>query len=218
MRMVKVLAYIGCFAFVSSLWASDEEPSILWWTPLQVGIWGEEAQLFSKSREVRGLRFSLPYSECEEACGLAFGFVNHVESSAFDIGVGAGNCVDDGSALQVGLMNSANLEIIVLPFLGQGPADAAACQLGLINLASDWGLQVGALNFSSGSGLQLGAVNFGGFDGVQAGLFYNDAYEARGLQIGLVNVARSLTGVQVGIVNVIKDGPVPLMPLVNAHF
>lgn len=218
MRMVKVLAYIGCSAFVASLWASDEEPSTRWWAPLQVGIWGEEAQLFSKDREVRGLRLSLPYSECEVACGVAFGVVSHVESSIFSGELGAVNVIDDGRALQVGLMNSANLEIIVLPFLGQGPADAAACQLGLINLASDWGLQVGALNFSSGSGLQLGAVNFGGFDGVQAGLFYNDACEARGLQIGLVNVARSLAGVQVGIVNIIKDGPVPLMPLVNAHF
>lgn len=218
MRSVKVLALVASVALASRAGAGDESPCDAWWTPLQIGVWGERAQLCSKDRAVRGLRLSLPYSECEEACGLALGAVNHAGSVALAVEAGAVNVVDDGNALQAGLMNSANLQIIVLPYLGSGAADAAACQLGLLNLSSEWALQVGALNMCSGAGLQLGAVNVGGLAGVQAGLLYNDAHDARGLQVGLVNVAKTMSGVQIGVVNVIRESPVPLLPLVNAHF
>jgi len=68
-----------------------------------------------------------------------------------------------------------------------GPSTGRGLQLGLIDRARDFG------------GIQIGAVNWrkngGGF---QAGI-YNDADDIQGLQIGGVSVARSVHGAQLNL-------------------
>jgi hypothetical protein len=55
-------------------------------------------------------------------------------------------------------------------------------------------------------------------NGIQIGLWCNRAEKARGLQLGLINIADKMTGVQIGFANIIKESPVVFFPIVNAHF
>jgi len=54
--------------------------------------------------------------------------------------------------------------------------------------------------------------------GLQIGALYNGADYMQGLQIGLINTARTMIGVQIGLVNVVQDNDVPFMPIVNCAF
>ena len=42
--------------------------------------------------------------------------------------------------------------------------------------------------------------------------------DAAGLQIGVVNIARTIVGLQIGLVNVIREARVPVLPILNWEF
>lgn len=52
--------------------------------------------------------------------------------------------------------------------------------------------------------------------GVQVALLSNQAYQVKGLQLGLVNYTRNLTGVQLGILNFCKNQPFKFTLFINA--
>ena len=121
----------------------------------------------SEEVDIVGVRFTLPYGECESLTGFDFGFI--------------GNCV-----------NMYGLQINVLRNKVIDQMDGI--QLGLINLGGDqFGLQVGALwneNLSS-TGLSVGLVNIADHHrGFQIGLI-NRCESIDGYQIGAINVIRS---------------------------
>jgi len=62
---------------------------------------------------------------------------------------------------------------------------------GLTNVAGDM----------AGGGMQVSAVNV-----VERG---------RGFQLGVVNAGRDFNGLQIGVLNIIRNGPIPVMPIVN---
>jgi hypothetical protein len=51
--------------------------------------------------------------------------------------------------------------------------------------------------------------------GGQIATFLNRAKRVRGFQIGLVNDAGDLAGLQIGLVNVVRNGWIPVFPLLN---
>jgi len=68
-------------------------------------------------------------------------------------------------------------------------------------------------------GLQVGGVNYAvKAQGLQIGLLFNGADYMQGVQIGLINVARTMIGVQIGLVNVIQGNDAPFLPIVNCAF
>ena len=97
----------------------------------------------------------------------------------------------------------------------------AGMQAGVVNTSADFaGMQAAvAVNVSdNAAGLQAAlAVNVADkVGGVQAAL-YNQAQKVDGLQAGLVNVSQE-GGFQIGLVNYIKDGWLPVFPLINFKF
>ena len=69
-------------------------------------------------------------------------------------------------------------------------------------------------------GLQDNTVNVvkGKFQGLQLGIV-NYAKSAKGIQFGFINYAEIMYGVQIGLVNIIsQDGMFPVFPIVNWSF
>ena len=99
--------------------------------------------------------------------------------------------------------------------------DLMGIQGSLISLASDvYGLQAG-LAFARAKdvmGFQAAGVcvNSGKLSGVQCNL-YGQVNDSSGVQLGIVNVSHG-KGVQFGLVNYIKDGFLPVFPIVNFAF
>jgi hypothetical protein len=56
----------------------------------------------------------------------------------------------------------------------------------------------------------------GGMRGLQMALFSNQAYDVKGVQLGLINYTRNLQGVQIGILNFCKNQPFKFTLFVNA--
>lgn len=85
------------------------------------------------------------------------------------------------------------------------------------------GLGFGLINIVHGGakGLQMGAVyndTTGPSTGLQMGLV-NRAKSMKGLQLGLVNFAEDMTGIQLGLFNQINNKEaLPVLPLFNAAF
>ncbi|WP_428075590.1 LA_2272 family surface repeat-containing protein [Candidatus Avelusimicrobium luingense] len=76
------------------------------------------------------------------------------------------------------------------------------------------------INDNHFGGAQFGIVNFahGKLIGAQLG-FYNQVEDLHGVQLGFVNNARHISkGLQVGLVNIAKNGWFPVMVIVNGRF
>ena len=117
--------------------------------------------------------------------------------------------------------------------------DFDGLDLGLASRATGHanGLQSSAINIVDGDGIglqanwlvgfvkgeydgfQVGGVNYAQkMQGLQIGLLYNGADYIQGVQIGLINVTRTMIGVQIGLVNVIQSNDAPFLPIVNCAF
>ena len=104
-------------------------------------------------------------------------------------------------------------------------SDMTGVQLGgLLSGAIDvTGVQLGGLLAAGGdvTGVQLGGLLARADDmvGVQiSGVATVSDDDATGLQIALMNRAKSLSGVQIGLINIVKDQWVPFVPFVNFSF
>ena len=188
--------------------------------------------------DVKGLRLSLVYGECQEFCGLDIGIANRTRKDFSGLAIGGGNIVD-GKLYggQVGLVNWNGNK-------SSSWADKSiGGQLGLFNCAYDFcGFQDGFVNVAKNRfcGWQYSFFNFAKeVDGLQCGFWaiigVNVAEGAlNGCQIGIVDYTRTLngcqigilnyaakieSGVQIGIVNVIDQGGfAPVMPIINGKF
>ena len=131
-------------------------------SPLQIGLWGPNAQLFPPETEVIGLRLNLARSDNLDVTGLDVGLVsrarrmnavqvnlaNVVEAEFAGLGAGLYNRAGSLAGLQAGLFNQVD-------------HDVGGFQLGLFNAADDvTGFQIGFLNRTvSLRGVQIGLVN-----------------------------------------------------------
>ncbi|MBP5429948.1 MAG: hypothetical protein J6Y25_03580 [Elusimicrobiaceae bacterium] len=77
-----------------------------------------------------------------------------------------------------------------------------------------------SINDSFFGGLQAGLINLshGKVIGAQFG-FYNQVADLHGVQLGFVNYAQHISkGLQIGLVNIAKNGWLPAMIIVNGRF
>lgn len=179
------------------------------WTPLQVSL-VHPVQLFSKTTPVQGLRINLIYGANEKVDGIDCGLVNRVtqESKGMQLGAlpfGGANITKDLQGLQLaGLVAGINV----------ADGEAAGLQVS--------GLFMGFNKAHAMTGIQLSAfvgINVADdMKGAQLAFLCNRAVTAQGLQIGIVNVCERMQGIQIGVVNIIKEGRVPVFPIVNAQF
>jgi hypothetical protein len=131
-------------------------------TPLQIGIWGPQVQLFPAQTDVVGLRLNLLKSDNQDVTGfdvgiasqaeslraIQFNLVNLVEKEFVGVGAGLFNQAGSVAGIQAGLFNNVRY-------------DMRGFQVGLFNVADDAsGLQVGLINrVVSMRGIQIGIVN-----------------------------------------------------------
>ena len=133
----------------------------------------------TKNIDVAGVRFTLPYGECESVTGFDIGFYGRCRYfEGFQLNILRNDAKDTLAGCQVGFYNSC------------GRADILGVQLGLWNEArAIKGCQIGLVNITdAGSGFQVGIVN-------RAESFY-------GFQGGLVNVIRENEFAFLPLVNV----------------
>ena len=116
--------------------------------PIQVGVFGGNAQIFSPETEITGLRLNLVYGENDDMTGLDLGIVGN-GGSISGIRLNAINLSNERSAgLEFGLVNVAKGEM-------------KGWQCGIFNHAGAMrGFQLGVINrCGSLYGIQLGLVN-----------------------------------------------------------
>ena len=156
--------------------------------------------------QVAGFANSGMYNEVQ------ISLINTVEKGAYVVQLGLLNTADDMTGLQCfGVYNRADR--------------VSGMQIGLVNRTADplqgvdpkIRMMAGARG-SNMNGIQLGAVNLAdSMTGAQLGLV-NQSRSVQGVQIGLVNIADQLQGIQIGALNIVTSGPVPFLPIANAHF
>ena len=121
----------------------------------------------TKNIDVTGVRFTLPYGECESVTGFDLGFYGRCRYfEGFQLNIFRNEALDVLSGAQLGIYNSA------------GRADLKGLQLGLFNEARSMrGVQIGIINLADSiCGFQIGLIN-------RAETMY-------GFQVGGVNVIR----------------------------
>lgn len=179
------------------------------WTPLQVSL-VHPVQLFSKTTPVQGLRINLIYGVNEKVDGMDWGLVNRVtqESKGMQLGAlpfGGANITKDLQGLQFAGLGA-----------GMNVADGEAAGLQVA------GLLAGFNKAHNITGVQLAAfigINVADdMRGAQIAFVCNRAVTAQGLQIGMVNVCERMQGIQIGLVNIIREGRLPVFPILNAQF
>ncbi len=163
-----------------------------------------------------GIQLGLFGNVTDEMVGLQYGFVNDAGLMK-GLQCGVANLCYDGSGAQLGLGGN-----VFGNFIG------AQIELAVNITFGDFeGAQIGGLlmNYCIGDmqGVQIGGLLANGCDksmtGIQVGGLMNVCVkDMHGVQVGLINYARQLYGIQIGLVNIISEGPVPVLPVVNAHF
>ena len=118
------------------------------WSPIQVGLFGGNAQICAPETEITGLRLNLPYSENDDVTGLDLGIVSG-GASISGLRLNAVNLSDEHSGgVEIGLVNVDKGEMV-------------GWQCGIYNYAGSMrGFQLGLIN-KCGSlyGIQIGLVN-----------------------------------------------------------
>ena len=133
----------------------------------------------TKNIDVAGVRFTLPYGECESVTGFDIGFYGRCRYfEGFQLNILRNEAEDVLSGVQIGCYNSS------------GRADLKGLQVGLFNEARSMrGVQVGIVNLADSiCGLQLGLIN-------RAETMY-------GFQVGAVNVIRESEMVFCPVLNI----------------
>ena len=192
-------------------------------TPVMVSLF-TPVQAPASDYDVKGVRLSLIYGECQEFTGLDIGIVDSTRKDFTGVAIGGANIAADRlRGAQLGLINWNN----------NGAMDwsrrSTGAQLGLVNYADTFiGLQDGFVNIANGTfmGLQASLFNCAhDVYGLQCGFYFllgvNVASGSlHGCQIGLVNYANRVDdGLQIGFVNIIEqNGYAPVFPIVNGNF
>lgn len=157
------------------------------------------------------------------------GFMNCMVNGA-GLQIGLGNVADNGAVAQIGLFNLSTKDLAGLQVGGLGcmvhgqmnGLQIASALIGGNSAGTLNGVQIGLsiLPISMRDSTETTHVNnyANSLNGIQIGLWCNRAVHARGLQLGLVNIADRMSGVQIGLVNIIKESPVTFLPIINAYF
>lgn len=154
---MKKALILFCLAAVcaSPVWAANL-------TPLQIGFWGPQVQLFPEPTRVTGLRLNVLKSDNQDVTGFDLGIVSQADQMKA-IQVNLVNLVDqEFSGVSMGLFSQyGSLAGIQVSLFNNVGFNASGFQIGLFNAADDMnGLQVGLFNQAkSMQGLQVGVIN-----------------------------------------------------------
>lgn len=116
--------------------------------PIQIGLFGGNAQICAPETEITGLRLNLPYGESDNMTGLDIGFVGG-GGSISGIRLNAVNLSDiRSSGVEFGLVNIARGEMVGWQCgIFNQAGSMHGFQLGLINRCGDlYGIQIGLVN------------------------------------------------------------------------
>lgn len=211
---MKAILFTACAAIAGFAYSDSTPVMVSLVTPVQAP---------SRHNDVRGVRLSLIYGECEDFRGLDIGIANNTRGSFKGLAIGGANIVDSRMlGGQIGLVNWNGYDERAWGGRSTG------AQFGILNMADSFcGLQDGFANFANDSfaGLQTSFFNVSGdLYGAQIGYYFifgvNITGEFRGCQVGLVNYAESVDcGLQIGLVNIIgRNGWARVLPFVNGRF
>ena len=199
-------------------------------SPLQIGIDGEDIQLVDRHIPVVGLRLNLPISGNDTVAGLDVGLMSYATTfSGIRLNIQSWTQKTirgvDVSLISMGT-DDTELDGIQIAGLGVA-AKMRGLQAGVIPYAATLrGIQIGLWSTAGDlCGLQIGLANFtvSSHGSIQLGVFNSsspsfEGGEVRGLQIGLVNCAETLHGLQIGLLNFVFNSSIPCLPLIRASF
>lgn len=195
-------------------------------TPVQLALINP-VQVFPETTSVQGLRINLIYGVNANLQGFDWGLVNRVTHATKGLQAGAFpwggvNITGDLKGLQLGGIgggvNIANGDTTGMQLLGILGGINKAKTLQGMQLAGIIGVNY-AQTLKGGQVVGFIGVNIANdLKGVQCALLCNQADTVQGLQVGLVNICTQMYGVQIGLVNIIKQGTVPVFPIVNVQF
>lgn len=118
------------------------------WSPIQVGLFGGNAQICAPETEITGLRLNLVYGENDDMSGLDLGIVGG-GASISGLRLNAINLSDEcSSGVEIGLVNIAKGEMHGWQCgIYNSAGSMRGFQLGLINRCGDlYGIQIGLVN------------------------------------------------------------------------
>jgi len=144
--------------------------------------------------DLSGLRLEV-YGRVHDSNGVTIGLINRTDGETCGLQLGICNIME-GNVTGVVLGNviycKSDFTGAYAGIFGRVPGTMTGVSLNLVNANKHViGCQVGLLNMST---------------------------DVRGLQFGLVNLTDNMYGVQIGLINFIKQGTIPVLPLVNAKF
>lgn len=131
--------------------------------PLQIGLFGGNAQICAPETEITGLRLNMVYGENDDVAGLDLGIVGGA-ASVSGLRLNVVNLSDEHSGgVELGLINVAKGEMVgwqcgIYNYAGS----MRGFQLGLINRCGElYGIQIGLVNMiESGSVAMLPIVSW----------------------------------------------------------
>ena len=189
------------FSFLFSLFTAAlcaAPASAAAFSPLQIGLGSPDWQLVSEDTPVIGLRLNLPRSFNDTVAGLDLGLLSDDTTTFSGLRLNAISYSHDCNGISIALFDMA-------VFLN--------------------GIQIAPLAIAGNAcGLQIGlGTDAEELRGVQIGLFNGTRHFSRsptvhGLQIGIVNYARSPHGLQIGLVTIATESDYPCLPLLRASF
>jgi len=154
----------------------------------------DPVQYPSHDVDLSGLRLG-GFSRVHKSTGLTIGIVNMADAETCGLQLGCGNILKgDVTGVVLGQMVIArsNYTGFFASFFGRTRGTMTGMNLSLVSVNKRVvGLQAGLINFSQ---------------------------NVRGVQLGVINAAEDLYGVQIGLLNFVKNGNIPLLPIVNMKF
>jgi hypothetical protein len=191
------------------------------------------SSILNTSQNLSGFQISMA-NIAQEVNGLQLALLGSTSTSGEMNGVQITSGLNSRQGYMRGLQLAGN------PLLSCNSAnDMAGVQIsGGINMAHKFdGLQIGlVINGTNNlNGVQIGLVlNKVGMEsngvqigwgniaeqvkGVQVGLLSNKAKQVKGFQIGGINYCEKIHGIQIGVINILREGTLPIFPVINASF
>ena len=181
--------------------------------------------------DVAGLQIGGLYSRIDgDGVALQFGGLKAVNAGVHDGGIQIAGLKTEALSDYVGIQIAG----LVNESSGRERVGIEASLINWNDTESTGGLEAGAFNWNAGdfAGASFGVANIalgtrrdarfpshGDASGIQAGLVNIGTGWVRGVQVGLVNMASTLTGLQIGSINICtSNGALPFMLGVNPGF
>ena len=183
------------------------------WTFFQIGFF-PSAPRATVNSTVRGVKLGIPMSSGDNyVCGIEPSFL--YSGTNFVDGI-------QGAMFGAAVAKKVNgIQGVWFGYVQAREVNGMQCAIGpcVVKTLNGWQPSCASVALEKSNGFQIAfaSVASAEFNGMQAAAVNVANAELCGFQLGAVNYAKH-NGVQFGVINIIKDGWIPVLPLVNVSF